>query len=146
MIITLHLPGEQYNSHQSNDEEYWIITNFLHSIINQPCDYGIFTSGQFIQSFFLIVLTLRFSFQVLKMFLLILVLCTYVLILRLLSSKPKKKWLRIALTIWICEVPAVFDIRTMVEGRESKDIDSIGEDKKPITGLGLSVSLTERDS
>lgn len=43
--------------------------------------------------------------------------------------KTKKKWLRIALTIWICEVPAVFDIRTMVEGRESKDIDSNGEDK-----------------
>lgn len=60
--------------------------------------------------------------------------------------KTKKKWLRIAFTIWICEVPAVFDVRTMVEGRESKDIDSIGEDKKPITGLGLSVSLTERDS
>lgn len=43
--------------------------------------------------------------------------------------KIKKKNDRIALTIWICEVPAVFDIRTMVEGRESKDIDSNGEDK-----------------
>lgn len=44
--------------------------------------------------------------------------------------KTKKiKWLRIAITIWICEVPAVFDVRTMVEGRESEDIDSNGEDK-----------------
>lgn len=34
----------------------------------------------------------------------------------------------------------------MVEGREFKDIDSIGEDKKLIIGFCLFVSLTERDS
>lgn len=66
--------------------------------------------------------------------------------MRFLSLKLKKKWLRIVLIILICEIFVVFVIRIMVEGREFKDIDSIGEDKKIIIGFGLFVSLTKRDS